>query len=93
MTNTLQTLSKHFLNPALEKVLKGRYEHIHVTSAKGGSQSWGDMLVITELEYEFGLLVSKPCYSFKLLLAPLEVQADIYVSMDRGYNFSQEQYF
>lgn len=40
--------------------------------------------MITELEYEFGLFVSKPCYSFKLLLAPLEVQADIYVSMDRG---------
>ena len=89
MASTLQTLSKHFLNPALEKVLKSRHELIHVTNAKGGSESWGDTVVVAE----FGFFVSKPYYSFKLLLAPLEVQADIYISVERGYIFSQELYF
>lgn len=50
-------------------------------------------VVVTELEYEFGLFVSKTYSPFKLLVAPLEVQADIHVSVERGYIFSQELYF
>lgn len=86
MASTLQTLSKHFLNPALEKALEGRHELIHVTNTKGETESWGESC-------GHRLLVSKTYSPSKLLVAPLEVQADIHVSVERGYIFSQELYF
>lgn len=39
MASTLQTLSKHFLNPALEKVLEGRRELIQVLQTQREKQS------------------------------------------------------